>query len=151
MSLSSNSTQPCVSALQILKMGRVGIPPDALKIDSGEKRLNELGYKQELKREMVIFPFICFFFSFLQIYHVKRCTVIRIYICKYRLWMRNSLFVPWLLAEFIQDTCNNIFNRGTFRGNATLRAKLALCRTRNLDMGMGCSHILHLLCRSCLG
>ena len=26
---------------------------DALVMDSGEKRLNELGYKQELRREMV--------------------------------------------------------------------------------------------------
>ena len=26
----------------------------ALEMDSGEKRLNELGYKQELRREMVI-------------------------------------------------------------------------------------------------
>lgn len=25
-----------------------------LEVDSGEKRLNELGYKQELRREMVI-------------------------------------------------------------------------------------------------
>ena len=27
---------------------------DALVMDSGEKRLNELGYKQELRREMVL-------------------------------------------------------------------------------------------------
>ena len=26
----------------------------ALEVDSGEKRLNELGYKQELRREMVM-------------------------------------------------------------------------------------------------
>lgn len=29
-----------------------------LEMDSGEKRLNELGYKQELRREMVISHFI---------------------------------------------------------------------------------------------
>jgi len=28
---------------------------DAVAMDSGEKRLNELGYKQELRREMVLF------------------------------------------------------------------------------------------------
>ena len=27
--------------------------PRAMEVDSGEKRLNELGYKQELRREMV--------------------------------------------------------------------------------------------------
>ncbi|KAK9216228.1 hypothetical protein WN944_008235 [Citrus x changshan-huyou] len=68
MSLSSNSTQPCVSALQILKMGRVGIPPDALKIDSGEKRLNELGYKQELKREMSLFKTLAITFSIVALF-----------------------------------------------------------------------------------
>ena len=26
----------------------------AMEVDSGEKRLNELGYKQELRREMVL-------------------------------------------------------------------------------------------------
>lgn len=31
----------------------VGANPKAMEIDSGEKRLNELGYKQELRREMV--------------------------------------------------------------------------------------------------
>ena len=31
----------------------VGLNPRAMEIDSGEKRLNELGYKQELRREMV--------------------------------------------------------------------------------------------------
>lgn len=28
-------------------------PLQAMEMDSGEKRLNELGYKQELRREMV--------------------------------------------------------------------------------------------------
>lgn len=32
---------------------RVGAADEVLEIDSGEKRLNELGYKQELRREMV--------------------------------------------------------------------------------------------------
>ena len=31
---------------------------EALVVDSGEKRLNELGYKQELRREMVRWVFI---------------------------------------------------------------------------------------------
>ena len=31
-----------------------------LEMDSGEKRLNELGYKQELRREMVIYLLILF-------------------------------------------------------------------------------------------
>lgn len=31
----------------------VGVNSRAMEVDSGEKRLNELGYKQELKREMV--------------------------------------------------------------------------------------------------
>ena len=33
---------------------KMAIPRQAMEIDSGEKRLNELGYKQELKREMVL-------------------------------------------------------------------------------------------------
>lgn len=45
--------------------------PQISEMDSGEKRLNELGYKQELRREMVTIPLfgyltticICFFFS----------------------------------------------------------------------------------------
>jgi hypothetical protein len=32
---------------------RVGVHPRAMEMDSGEKRLNELGYKQELRRELV--------------------------------------------------------------------------------------------------
>lgn len=32
----------------------LGVSQQALEMDSGEKRLNELGYKQELRREMVI-------------------------------------------------------------------------------------------------
>jgi len=46
--------------------------PQIPEMDSGEKRLNELGYKQELRREMVIIlslniPLLCFmfFYSFL--------------------------------------------------------------------------------------
>ena len=43
--------------------------PQISEMDSGEKRLNELGYKQELRREMVTIPLfgyltticICFF------------------------------------------------------------------------------------------
>lgn len=31
---------------------------ESMKIDSGEKRLNELGYKQELRREMVSIFFL---------------------------------------------------------------------------------------------
>ncbi|KAH9757161.1 Amino acid permease [Citrus sinensis] len=49
-------------------MGRVGIPPDALKIDSGEKRLNELGYKQELKREMSLFKTLAITFSIVALF-----------------------------------------------------------------------------------
>ncbi|GAY52100.1 hypothetical protein CUMW_139310 [Citrus unshiu] len=49
-------------------MGRVGIPPDAVKIDSGEKRLNELGYKQELKREMSLFKTLAITFSIVALF-----------------------------------------------------------------------------------
>jgi hypothetical protein len=39
--------------------GETGEP---LVVDSGEKRLNELGYKQELRREMVRWVFHASFF-----------------------------------------------------------------------------------------
>ncbi|KAJ6405369.1 hypothetical protein OIU84_013349 [Salix udensis] len=46
----------------------------AFKMDSAEKRLNELGYKQELRREMVsiliIFPLFSLFFSFFDSFDV---------------------------------------------------------------------------------
>ncbi|GMY06667.1 amino-acid permease BAT1 homolog [Fagus crenata] len=41
----------------------VGVNPRAMEIDSGEKRLNELGYKQELRREMVYDTFVYFLFK----------------------------------------------------------------------------------------
>ncbi|KAL4596135.1 hypothetical protein ACB092_12G142400 [Castanea dentata] len=41
----------------------VGVNPRAMEIDSGEKRLNELGYKQELKREMSLFKTFAITFS----------------------------------------------------------------------------------------
>ena len=46
----------------------VGVNPRAMDIDSGEKRLNELGYKQELRREMVYdtFVYMCFICIYLK-------------------------------------------------------------------------------------
>uniref|UniRef100_A0A2N9IQQ5 Amino acid permease/ SLC12A domain-containing protein n=1 Tax=Fagus sylvatica TaxID=28930 RepID=A0A2N9IQQ5_FAGSY len=41
----------------------VGVNPRAMEIDSGEKRLNELGYKQELRREMSLFKTFAITFS----------------------------------------------------------------------------------------
>ncbi|GMY06666.1 amino-acid permease BAT1 homolog [Fagus crenata] len=41
----------------------VGLNPRAMEIDSGEKRLNELGYKQELRREMSLFKTFAITFS----------------------------------------------------------------------------------------
>ncbi|XP_040997070.1 amino-acid permease BAT1 homolog [Juglans microcarpa x Juglans regia] len=41
----------------------VGLNPRAMEIDSGEKRLNELGYKQELRREMNLFKTFAITFS----------------------------------------------------------------------------------------
>lgn len=43
-------------------------PSPVLEIDSGEKRLNELGYKQELRREMVIW-WSAFVFSTLEYFY----------------------------------------------------------------------------------
>ncbi|KAG6626204.1 hypothetical protein CIPAW_15G032000 [Carya illinoinensis] len=42
---------------------QVGLNPIAMEIDSGEKRLNELGYKQELRREMSLFKTFAITFS----------------------------------------------------------------------------------------
>lgn len=36
--------------------------PLELEMDSGEKRLNELGYKQELRRQMVLYIYPSYFF-----------------------------------------------------------------------------------------
>lgn len=44
------------------------------EMDSGEKRLNELGYKQELRREMVFFIFFSLF-SYMQ-YLLNLCSFI---------------------------------------------------------------------------
>ncbi|XP_065636956.1 amino-acid permease BAT1 homolog [Quercus suber] len=41
----------------------VGVNPRAMEVDSGEKRLNELGYKQELRREMSLFKTFAITFS----------------------------------------------------------------------------------------
>lgn len=48
------------------------------EMDSGEKRLNELGYKQELRREMVFsFSFLCFcFFLFFWVFWSWLCLKI---------------------------------------------------------------------------
>lgn len=44
------------------------------EMDSGEKRLNELGYKQELRREMVFLLFISV---------VLRCFVFILFSCEF--------------------------------------------------------------------
>ncbi|KAK0576560.1 hypothetical protein LWI29_019636 [Acer saccharum] len=44
------------------------ISHDALEIDSGEKRLNELGYKQELRREMTLFKTLAITFSSMAVF-----------------------------------------------------------------------------------
>ncbi|KAB1220995.1 hypothetical protein CJ030_MR3G007489 [Morella rubra] len=46
----------------------VGANPKAMEIDSGEKRLNELGYKQELRREMSLFQTFAITFSTMAIF-----------------------------------------------------------------------------------
>jgi len=49
---------------------------DALVMDSGEKRLNELGYKQELRREMVLpFSSHMFFLVWVCFWSFRRHTV----------------------------------------------------------------------------
>ncbi|XP_044512157.1 amino-acid permease BAT1 homolog [Mangifera indica] len=47
---------------------RVGAADEVLEIDSGEKRLNELGYKQELRREMSIFKTLAITFSSMAVF-----------------------------------------------------------------------------------
>ncbi|XP_031281672.1 amino-acid permease BAT1 homolog [Pistacia vera] len=47
---------------------RVGAAHEVLEIDSGEKRLNELGYKQELRREMSIFKTLAITFSSMAVF-----------------------------------------------------------------------------------
>ncbi|XP_027091380.1 amino-acid permease BAT1 homolog isoform X1 [Coffea arabica] len=46
----------------------MAIPRQAMEIDSGEKRLNELGYKQELKREMSLFKTMAITFSCMAVF-----------------------------------------------------------------------------------
>ncbi|KAG8660510.1 amino-acid permease BAT1 homolog isoform X2 [Manihot esculenta] len=45
-----------------------GSPPTVLEIDSGEKRLNELGYKQELRREMTLLKTLAITFSSMAVF-----------------------------------------------------------------------------------
>uniref|UniRef100_A0A6N2MHG6 Uncharacterized protein n=1 Tax=Salix viminalis TaxID=40686 RepID=A0A6N2MHG6_SALVM len=40
----------------------------AFKMDSAEKRLNELGYKQELRREMTLFKTLAITFSSMAVF-----------------------------------------------------------------------------------
>lgn len=47
---------------------RVGLTHEALQMDSGEKRLNELGYKQELRREMGLFKTLAITFSAMAVF-----------------------------------------------------------------------------------
>ncbi|KAK7861224.1 amino-acid permease bat1 [Quercus suber] len=46
----------------------VGITQQALEMDSGEKRLHELGYKQELRREMTLFKTLAITFSSIAVF-----------------------------------------------------------------------------------
>jgi hypothetical protein len=67
-------------------------------MDSGEKRLNELGYKQELRREMVRFP-------------TPLSLSLAIFLRFPFLYARNSVLVfgfgrPWTVPS--SDTHNNL-------------------------------------------
>ncbi|KAG2665923.1 hypothetical protein I3760_15G030500 [Carya illinoinensis] len=46
----------------------LGVSQQALEMDSGEKRLNELGYKQELRREMTLFKTLAITFSSMAVF-----------------------------------------------------------------------------------
>ncbi|KAL4596136.1 hypothetical protein ACB092_12G142500 [Castanea dentata] len=46
----------------------VGISQQTLEMDSGEKRLHELGYKQELRREMTLFKTLAITFSSIAVF-----------------------------------------------------------------------------------
>jgi hypothetical protein len=69
-------------------------------MDSGEKRLNELGYKQELRREMVRFPT-----------PLSLSLSLAIFLRFPFLYARNSVLVfgfgrPWTVPS--SDTHNNL-------------------------------------------
>lgn len=120
----------------------------ALEMDSGEKRLNELGYKQELRREMVCLIYINCSTSLMQtfffLYHFPLVFSVFDNIAIF-------FFDLIVMADFVQDTCNNIFKHGSFHWNTTVWPQLEVCRACKHDMGMGGHHILHLVCWNCNG
>ena len=107
-------------------------------MDSGEKRLHELGYKQELRREMV-----CLWN--LPLHNISKLISIYIFLTV------NTCILLFFSSDSNQDTCNNILERSNFLWNTTIWPKPTLCWSCKLNMGMGCSLILHLVCWTCLG
>ena len=130
----------------------VGITQQALEMDSGEKRLHELGYKQELRREMVCLKpshiskviyanLVLNHISYFYVGSRKEYLTLLIY----------AFFFFWVSSDSIQDACNNIFKHSSFLWNTTIWPKPTLCWSRKLNMGMGGSHIFHLVCWTSLG
>jgi len=101
-------------------------------MDSGEKRLNELGYKQELRREMVSILYVVI----LTLFHVSVSL------------LANSFLSP----DLVPDTVHMLLNCDSFRSeHAAVWPQPALCRTCQLGMGVGCGFFLHLVHRNCHG
>lgn len=133
----------------------VGITQQALEMDSGEKRLHELGYKQELRREMVCLKpshiskviyanLVLNHISYFYVGSRKEYLTLLIYAFFF-------FFFFWVSSDSIQDACNNIFKHSSFLWNTTIWPKPTLCWSRKLNMGMGGSHIFHLVCWTSLG
>lgn len=55
------------------------------------------------------------------------------------------------IADNVQDTCTDVLEHGGVHGDAAVWGEPAICRTGNLNMGLGRCHILHLVCRTCHG
>lgn len=131
----------------------VGISQQALEMDSGEKRLHELGYKQELRREMVC--------QKPSISQKSYANLVLKHISYFYFGSRKEysntanicilLFFFWVSSDSIQDACNNIFKHSSFLWNTTIWPKPTLCWSCKLNMGMGGSHIFHLVCWTSLG
>ncbi len=123
------------------------------QLDSGERRLNELGYKQELRREMVLL--------LLQGLNVPELVVANCF-CGRQIWCWGFVVVvdddEYDEEELLWDGCadtlqvhgNRIFHHDTvYRHCAFVWKQLHVCRTSGTSVGMGCCHILHLVCGLC--
>ncbi|GAB4855710.1 hypothetical protein Ancab_024353 [Ancistrocladus abbreviatus] len=105
-------------------------------MDSGEKRLNELGYKQELRREMVnisaaadeLLNLIDLSFLF----PVDPCV-------------DALMFLSWLAADSVQDACDIFLDSDAVYGDhSAVWIELAVCRTGQSGVGLGDCFFLHL-------